>query len=445
MFLFLPRMNLGGFDLLKNGDKSTLEIMGQAGVFMAPRFSSCVLFLNLNDLPRGISAFASAQTFDAPWLQLALLGGAAAAHVFPQEKYSLTSTKMLLYLFGGLHDSNTTAELFTFNLTSREGLQCREMEPCRSPAPTEVDTSPAVAHSQWPSTCHSHMSATSKGRVVVLGGVGPFGERLGDVHTDDEETSTWWRVSLKAGNSLTSAAFKLPLHPGVATVKDENGAAVLVLVWGLNPGGQCLSTILIIDTILGTLRQISSNIPPVQQLRAASMANTGVISSMLPEAVVLTWGQVHPGIPWCPMPRTLCKQGRPALERGKTPPPAQCSHASGGEQPPGFIVLGMCGTRAPAWEGRQGAEAAPVNRGPTAPLQPAKSTFPRWPGTSDADSFLPNAPNQCVHPEVPTTTLTQPPWQTPPAPLHEGTLALRARARQSFPLFSPSSPAPSSV
>ena len=239
--------------------------------------------------------------FDSPWLQLAPPDPAVTARVFPREKYSLTSTKTMLYLFGGVHEDKTTAQLFAFNLTSREWLQCREMEPCRSPGPGEVDTSPAVGvHSQWPYPRHSHMSATIKGRVVVLGGVGPFDERLGDVHTYDEDSSTWWRVSLKTGNSLTSAAFKLPLHPGMATVKDENGATVLVLVGGLNPSGECLSTILIIDPILGTLRQISSDIPPVQQLSATSMANAGVISSMLPEVVVLMGGQVHP------VPRALC-------------------------------------------------------------------------------------------------------------------------------------------
>ena len=94
----------------------------------------------------------------------------------------------------------------------------------------------------------------------------------------------------------------------------------------------------------------------------------------------------------------------------------------GGVRPPNFTVKARTGALpAPAWEGRQGAEAAPVSRSTAAPLPPA-NTFPRWPGTSDADDFLPDIQKQCVHPEVPTATLPglygNPPPKPPRTHLH---------------------------
>ena len=43
---------------------------------------------------------------------------------------------------------------------------------------------------------------------------------------------------------------------------------------------------------------------------------------------------------------------------------------------------------APAWEGRQGVEAALVCRGTTVPLSPTGSTCPQWLGANNADHFL---------------------------------------------------------
>ena len=52
----------------------------------------------------------------------------------------------------------------------------------------------------------------------------------------------------------------------------------------------------------------------------------------------------------------------------------------GGKHPPNFTVMGMTECEAlpaPAWDGRQGAEAALVSRGTTVPLSPTENAFPR--------------------------------------------------------------------
>ena len=57
-------------------------------------------------------------------------------------------------------------------------------------------------------------------------------------------------------------------------------------------------------------------------------------------------------------------------------------------------------------EGRQGAEEAFVSRGTTVGLSLPQNLFPRWFGTSKRKPFPPQTPNQCVHPEIRTGTLT---------------------------------------
>ena len=60
--------------------------------------------------------------------------------------------------------------------------------------------------------------------------------------------------------------------------------------------------------------------------------------------------------------------------------PCFISHIGcGGEHPPDFTAMGLTECEAmpaPAWEGRQGAEATLVSRGTTVPLSPANTTFP---------------------------------------------------------------------
>ena len=80
----------------------------------------------------------------------------------------------------------------------------------------------------------------------------------------------------------------------------------------------------------------------------------------------------------------------------------------GGEHPPNFTVKGKtsCAARsASAWEGRQGAEAAPASSG-TVPLLPPDNAFPHHLRTSNVDHFLP--PEHYL--EVPTGTFTEPEW-----------------------------------
>ena len=84
--------------------------------------------------------------------------------------------------------------------------------------------------------------------------------------------------------------------------------------------------------------------------------------------------------------------------------------------PANFTVMEMTlceASPAPAWEGRQGAEAAPVRRGTTVPLSETEIAFPKWRGTNNVN--LLNTQNRCAHPEIPTGTRAQS-SRHPPAP-----------------------------
>ena len=61
----------------------------------------------------------------------------------------------------------------------------------------------------------------------------------------------------------------------------------------------------------------------------------------------------------------------------------------------------------PAWEARQGAEAARVSRGTTVALSRTEKNFTQWIGTSTVHKSPPETANQCVHLEVPTSTLNE--------------------------------------
>ena len=64
-----------------------------------------------------------------------------------------------------------------------------------------------------------------------------------------------------------------------------------MLIGGVNQNGQCLGTILLIDPLFGTFRQISSDLPPLRNALATSLANGGVLPGLLPEVVVVMGGQ----------------------------------------------------------------------------------------------------------------------------------------------------------
>ena len=209
------------------------------------------------------------------------------AGVFPRQNHSLINSRGLVYVFGGIRGGVATSDLFAFNLTGRRWLTCKANTPCGAGPGAHGNGTEA----SWPPARHNHISATIKGVLVVLGGIGAQGQPLGDMWTYDAMTSVWSLIPLKSGNSLTETALIFPLHPGVATLRDENGATVLVLVGGQNANGQCLSTVWVIDPIVGSFRQISSSLPPMKAPLATSMANTGVIPSMLSEVVVLLGGQ----------------------------------------------------------------------------------------------------------------------------------------------------------
>ena len=114
--------------------------------------------------------------------------------------------------------------------------------------------------------------------------------------------------------------------------------------------------------------------------------------------------------------------------------------------PPITFPLGKAFVRsvpAPAWEGRQGAEAAVVSSGTTVQLSPRKMNCPWVSGiaeqaahlpqfvepalfipnpmdgkpthisTRHGGAFPPQKANTYVHPEVPTGTVVQPLWHTP--------------------------------
>ena len=75
----------------------------------------------------------------------------------------------------------------------------------------------------------------------------------------------------------------------------------------------------------------------------------------------------------------------PLIDITRDPEPLALCYVShkggGGEHPPNFTVKGINECEAflaPAWEGRQGAEAARVSRGTPVPLPPTKNIFPRW-------------------------------------------------------------------
>jgi hypothetical protein len=67
------------------------------------------------------------------------------------------------------------------------------------------------------------------------------------------------------------------------------------------------------------------------------------------------------------------------------------SHVRCGGHPPDFMVVRkiLCETPpAPAWEGRQGAQAAPAGKGTTVPLSPTENRFPPWPGRTPGSTTL---------------------------------------------------------
>ena len=116
---------------------------------------------------------------------------------------------------------------------------------------------------------------------------------------------------------------------------------------------------------------------------------------------------------WVLAPRkeTNQSQWQSALRRLRTmmgigdlepPCPVLHSHIGGGEHPPNFFasyedfVQSML---ALAWEGCQGAEAAPVRRGTTVPLSPTKKFSPvGW--NKQCKQFISKKPHQCVQLEV---------------------------------------------
>ena len=84
-------------------------------------------------------------------------------------------------------------------------------------------------------------------------------------------------------------------------------------------------------------------------------------------------------------------------------PPKRClygMHALPVPPPP------VCGAL-PAWEGRQGAEAATVSAGATAPLPRSKSDVPRPLGLA-ARRIPSTKGGHVLHPEVPAGVVTEP-------------------------------------
>ena len=86
--------------------------------------------------------------------------------------------------------------------------------------------------------------------------------------------------------------------------------------------------------------------------------------------------------------------------------PRARSHRNGGGYAP--APSPSCGALPPpAGEGRQGAEAALVSGGTTAPLSPTENIAPgSW--EMRCRFFISTKPKQCVRPEVPTGTRTEP-------------------------------------
>ena len=65
-------------------------------------------------------------------------------------------------------------------------------------------------------------------------------------------------------------------------------------------------------------------------------------------------------------------------------------------KPPAMLQVG-----AVVCEGRQGAVAAVVGPGTTAPLSPVEDTVPQWLRTGNVNTFLSEKASRCIHPEVP--------------------------------------------
>ena len=87
--------------------------------------------------------------------------------------------------------------------------------------------------------------------------------------------------------------------------------------------------------------------------------------------------------------------------------------------PPNFTAMGMTEREAfptPAWEGRQGVDAAPASRATLVPLSSAENAFLQWVVTSNVDSFFLKTQTS-VHPEAPPGTLIvgNPPLPAPSA------------------------------
>ena len=149
-------------------------------------------------------AAQSSLAFEDPWLQLASADAAAQVHFLPRERYTMVGSQEMIYVFGGAQKGAATDHMFAFNTTRRQWLACVPGSRCGGGA------AGAARASAWPPARHSHVSVVVKGMLMVLGGVGAQGERLGDMWAYDAVAGTWDRMKL---NQVSAHLTLLPSYP----------------------------------------------------------------------------------------------------------------------------------------------------------------------------------------------------------------------------------------